>query len=121
MKTPIVRRRFRISVDVETAINAASDDTAERAQFHLAFVQRLFAHRKILDQLLRGSAVDALAVCDPELRVRGVVGLRIVDASVLPAIPHGPPLAAIVAVAERAEDIITGKTPLPPIHHAGGG
>jgi hypothetical protein len=60
MITPIVRRRFRISVDVETTINAASEDTAERAQFHQAFVQRLLAHPKILDQLLRGSAVDAL-------------------------------------------------------------
>jgi choline dehydrogenase len=51
------------------------------------------------------------AVCDPELRVRGVAGLRIVDASVLPTIPHGPPLAAIVAIAERAADIIKGSTP----------
>jgi choline dehydrogenase len=51
------------------------------------------------------------AVCDPALRVRGVAGLRVVDASVMPTIPHGPPLAAIVAVAERASDIIAGKTP----------
>jgi hypothetical protein len=60
MKTPIVRRRFRFSVDVETTINAASDNTVEREQFLQAFVQRLLAHPKILDQLLRGSAVDAL-------------------------------------------------------------
>jgi choline dehydrogenase len=56
------------------------------------------------------------AVCDPALRVRGVTGLRIVDASVLPTIPHGPPLAAIIAVAERASDIIKGNAPLAPIH-----
>ncbi|HEY3230565.1 MAG TPA: GMC oxidoreductase [Roseiflexaceae bacterium] len=54
------------------------------------------------------------AVCDPELRVRGVAGLRLVDASMMPTIPHGPPLAAIIAVAERASDIIQGKTPLAP-------
>jgi hypothetical protein len=60
MKTPIVRRRFRISVDIETAINAVSDDAAERTQYYQAFVQQLLANPKILDQLLRGSAVDAL-------------------------------------------------------------
>jgi choline dehydrogenase len=58
------------------------------------------------------------AVCDPELRVRGVAGLRIVDASVLPTIPHGPPMAAIIAVAERASDIIKGNTPLAPTQPA---
>jgi choline dehydrogenase len=56
----------------------------------------------------------ATAVCDAELRIRGVAGLRIVDASVMPTIPHGPPLAAIVAIAERASDIIKGKMPLTP-------
>jgi choline dehydrogenase len=61
---------------------------------------------------------EANAVCDPGLRVRGVVGLRVVDASVMPAIPHGPPLAAIVAVTERAADIIQGKTPLAPAQSA---
>jgi hypothetical protein len=60
MKTPIVRRRFRIMVDVETTINTAPDGIAERTQYDRAFIQRLLAHPKILDQLLRGSAVDAL-------------------------------------------------------------
>jgi len=50
------------------------------------------------------------AVCDPQLRVRGVTGLRVVDASVLPRIPHGPPMASIIAVAERAADMIQGRT-----------
>jgi choline dehydrogenase len=52
------------------------------------------------------------AACDPELRVRGVAGVRVVDASVMPAIPHGPPVAPIVALAERAADLIQGKAPL---------
>src|SRR5437763_1633260 len=60
MKFPIVRRRFRISVDVETTINARPDDTAERVQYYQAFVQQLLAHPKIVDHLLRGAAVDAL-------------------------------------------------------------
>jgi choline dehydrogenase len=54
----------------------------------------------------------AEAVCDPELRVRGVAGLRVVDASVMPATPRGNTNAPTIAVAERAADLIRGDTPL---------
>ena len=54
------------------------------------------------------------AVCDPELRVRGVDGLRVVDASVMPAVPRGNTNAPTIAVAERAADLIRGGTPLAP-------
>jgi choline dehydrogenase len=46
--------------------------------------------------------IDDLAVVDPQLRVRGVEGLRIADGSVLPTLPSGNCHAAIVMVAERA-------------------
>jgi choline dehydrogenase-like flavoprotein len=55
---------------------------------------------------------DEDAVVDPELRVRGVDGLRIADASVFPLIPSGNTNAPTIAVAERAADIIAGKPPL---------
>ncbi|WP_329522141.1 GMC family oxidoreductase [Spirillospora sp. NBC_01491] len=54
------------------------------------------------------------AVCDPELRVRGVEGLRVVDASVMPAVPRGNTNAPTIAIAERAADLIRGDTPLAP-------
>jgi choline dehydrogenase len=57
---------------------------------------------------------DDGAVCDPQLRVRGVEGLRVVDASVMPAVPRGNTNAPTVAVAERAADLIRGRTPLAP-------
>jgi choline dehydrogenase len=57
---------------------------------------------------------DSTAVCDPWLRVRGVEGLRVVDASVMPAIPRGNTNAPTIAVAERAADLIRGNTPLAP-------
>jgi choline dehydrogenase len=57
---------------------------------------------------------SAEAVCDPELRARGVEGLRVVDASVMPATPRGNTNAPTIAVAERAADLIRGDTPLSP-------
>ncbi len=49
---------------------------------------------------------DDDAVRDPELRVRGVDGLRVVDASVMPALPRGNINAPTIAIAERAADLI---------------
>jgi choline dehydrogenase len=60
-----------------------------------------------------GGAADA--VCDPELRVRGVDGLRVVDASVMPAIPRGNTNAPTIAIAERAADLVRGIAPAPAI------
>ena len=57
---------------------------------------------------------DAESVVDKELRVRGVEALRVVDASVMPRLPGGNINAAVVAIAERACDLIAGRTPLPP-------
>jgi len=54
--------------------------------------------------------IDDLAVVDPALRVRGVDGLRVVDASVMPAVVSGNCHTAIVAIAERAADLIKGAT-----------
>jgi choline dehydrogenase len=53
---------------------------------------------------------DPMAVVDPELRVHGVEGLRVVDASVFPSVPRGNTNAPTIALAERAADLILGRT-----------
>jgi choline dehydrogenase len=53
------------------------------------------------------------AVVDAQLRVRGVGGLRVVDASVMPAITGGNTAAPTMMIAEKASDMILGLAPLP--------
>jgi choline dehydrogenase len=57
---------------------------------------------------------DATAVVDTELRVRGVEGLRVIDASVMPTVPRGNTNAPTIALAERAADLVRGTEPLAP-------
>jgi choline dehydrogenase len=56
---------------------------------------------------------DDEAVVDSELRVRGLKGLRIVDASVMPIIPGGNTNAPVIMIAERAADLIRERVPAP--------
>jgi choline dehydrogenase len=50
--------------------------------------------------------IDGAAVVDPQLRVRGIDALRVVDASVMPQIPGGNTNAPTIMIAERAADLI---------------
>ena len=56
---------------------------------------------------------DAGAVVDPQLRLKGIAGLRIADASVMPSIIGGNTNAPCVMIGERGADFLLGKPPLP--------
>jgi len=59
--------------------------------------------------------VDGMSVVDPtSMKVHGLEGLRVVDASVMPYVTNGNIYAPVMMVAEKAADLILGSPPLPP-------
>ena len=59
-----------------------------------------------------GPSSDPTAVVDHQLRVRGMTGLRVVDASVMPNMPSANTCASTMMIAEKAADMIRGRSPL---------
>jgi choline dehydrogenase len=55
---------------------------------------------------------DDLAVVDTDLRVRGVEGLRVADASVMPSIVSGSTQATVYGIAERAAELVNRAGPM---------
>jgi choline dehydrogenase len=58
-----------------------------------------------------GPAGDTRSVVDDELRVHGIAGLRVVDASIMPMLPSANTYASTLAIAEKAADMIRGRAP----------
>ncbi len=118
------RRTYLEALDMARAIGAAAALADWRAEELLpgqtcrgpeerrAFLARAaYTHHHPVGTCRMGD--DADAVVGPDLAVRGVDGLFVVDASVMQRITTGPTNAAIIAIAERASDLFRGRR-LPP-------
>jgi choline dehydrogenase len=87
--------------DTEIAPGQATDDEAELRDYARAAVAS-YCHP--VGTLAMGDGPDA--VVDTNLRLRGIEGVRIADASVMPAIPAGNTNATVYAIAERAAELV---------------
>ena len=62
-----------------------------------------------------GPATDPTTVVDDQLRVHGMQGLRVADASIMPSMPSANTYATTMMIAEKASDMIRGRPPLAPV------
>jgi choline dehydrogenase len=82
-------------------------DVTSRAEIRDYIRRTVFSYYHPAGTCRMGS--DDGAVVDPQLRVRGVAGLRVADASVMPMLPNAHPNATVLAIAERAAELITAR------------
>ena len=124
------REAYLAALDMAQAVGAAraladwraaellpGPDVTTRAARLWFLEQAAATHHHPVGTCAMGTGDDA--VVGPDLAVRGLAGLTVVDASVMPRIPTGPVNAAVVAIAERASDLLRGRPPLAPIDPAG--
>lgn len=95
-------RRYSQGIDVPAAYSS-DDDLWQHVLNILETVYHPVGTCKM------GPASDELAVVDAHLRVRGIAGLRVVDASIMPTIVAGNTNAPVMMIAEKAADLILVK------------
>ncbi len=101
---------LRDLIELELSPKFNIDDDAELD----AFVQRA-ARASMRPVGTCAMGTSPLAVVDAALRVHGLTGLRVVDASVMPSLPGGDTEGPTIMIAERAADLVAGRPTLMPV------
>ena len=102
---------------VREALPSASIQSDEEWEHYLRHAGWPGAHA--VGTCSMGSDADLTAsAVDPQLRVRGVEGLRVADASIMPTMPSSNTNAPTIMIGEKAADLIAGKTPPAPMELA---
>ena len=98
---------------IEKEVSPGPDDWSDVAlDAHIAATGITVHHP--LGTCRMGAANDEQSVVDSDLRVRGVEGLRVIDASVMPDLIGGNINAAVIMIAEKASDLLRRKPLLAP-------
>jgi choline dehydrogenase-like flavoprotein len=79
---------------------------AADSEFNEAIVKSMYTTYHLVGTARMGDLSDELTVVDPELRVRGVTGLRVADASFIPSLISGHTIAPSVMIGERMAELI---------------
>jgi choline dehydrogenase len=83
---------------------APGPEVTSRSELEAWVIENVGSYYHFAGSCKMGS--DPMAVVDPQLRVRGVQGLRIADASIMPAVTSSNPHTTVVMIGERAADLI---------------
>ncbi|WP_372339072.1 GMC oxidoreductase [Actinoplanes sp. RD1] len=89
----------------EAALDLPARATDEELDSYIAAAANTYWHPAGTARM----GTDGDAVVGPDLRVRGVAGLHVVDASVFPAVPRANTQASVIALAERAADLLRDR------------
>ncbi len=100
-----------VGAELSPGVNAATDSEIDA---HIRNTAITLHHP--LGTCRMGSEADDNVVVDPQLRVRGIDGLRVVDASVMPDLISGNINAPVMMIAEKASDLIRSRPTLAPLN-----
>ena len=110
----VVATRIGLEISRQTALKAYTESPyrppASDSDADLRDYARRYTH-----SIYHPTSTCAIGrVVDAQLRVVGVEGLRVADASIMPNVVRGNPNAPVIAIAEKAADLVRGAEPLPP-------